>query len=111
MTLYEYTEFIDKQAENEVFESSDFQSDITGGFPTRICWNGKQVWLILADFGDDFREKYVKYCADYGVRNCCSIDVYNSIVNELGADAVDMCYLTEEYDKPFLEETYGFELI
>lgn len=111
MTLSDYKQFIEKQAENDVFESSDFQSDVTGGYPTRICWNGKQVWLILADFGDENRDKYVKYCADYGVRNCCSIDVYNSIVNGLGDDATAMCYLTEELDKPFLEETYGFTLI
>ena len=111
MTLSEYLKFIEKQLENDVFESSDFQSDVTGGFPTRICWNGKQVWLILADFDDAFREKYVKYCADFGVRSCHSIDVYNSIVNGLGKDAENMCYLTEEYDKPFLEETYGFDFM
>ena len=111
MTLSEYTQFIEEQTENDVFESSDFQSDVTGGYPTRICWNGKQVWLKLADFGDDLQEEYLQYCADFGVRNCHSIDVYNSIVNDLGADAVAMCYLTEEYDKPFLEETYGFSFI
>ena len=111
MTLNEYKQFIEKQSsKGDVFYSGDFQTDVTGGFPTIICWNGTMVWLELHDIEWEAKEQYEKYCADYGVRNCRSLDVYNSIVKGLGDDAVVMCYLPESYG-PVLEETYGFKLI
>ena len=94
-----YDELQQKTAEfyesGEVYASPDFQCDQTGGFPTSLCvfWEKQKAWLelnenLLTDRDDMELGYYRDLCADYGIRSCCDIEDFNSLLCGLGEDAI-----------------------
>ena len=94
-----YDELQQKTAEfyasGEVYTSPDFQCDQTGGFPTSlcVCWEKQKAWLelnenLLTDRDDMELGYYRDLCADYGIRSCCDIEDFNSLLRGLGEDAI-----------------------
>ena len=86
-------------ASGEVYTSPDFQCDQTGGFPTSlcVCWEKQKAWLelnenILMDRDDMELGYYRDLCADYGIRSCCDIEDFNSLLRGLG-ECVSFCIL------------------
>lgn len=84
-----------------IHTSPDFQCDQTDGFPTSICWADGKAWLELNESliheGTDL-SKYDHMCADFGIRDCESIDDFNALLEELGEDAVQSATLCPEED-------------
>lgn len=105
-----YDELQKKTAEfyesGEVYTSPDFQCDQTGGFPTSlcVCWEKQKAWLelnenILMDRDDMELGYYRDLCADYGIRSCCDIEDFNSLLCGLGEDAIRTAELFSDEDE------------
>ena len=84
----------------EVYTSPDFQCDQTGGFPTSlcVCWEKQKAWLelnenILMDRDGMELDYYRDLCAEYGIRQCCDIEQFNTLLQGLGEDAVQSAKL------------------
>ena len=105
MTIDEFNKQIKKAIGNscslDIDSTGDFQSDITHGFPTilYVNWNTGKAWLSLNEIMIDENmdvEEYKQACADWGVRDCNSIEEYNSLLESLGRDASAYALPTEE---------------
>ena len=105
-----YEELQQKTAEfyasGEVYTSPDFQCDQTGGFPTSlcVCWEKQKAWLelnenILMDRDGMELDYYRDLCADYGIRSCCDIEDFNSLLRGLGEDAIRTAELLPDEDE------------
>jgi len=105
-----YDELQQKTAEfyesGEVYASPDFQCDQTGGFPTSLCvfWEKQKAWLelnenLLTDRDDMELGYYRDLCADYGIRFCCDIEDFNSLLCGLGEDAIRTAELFSDEDE------------
>ena len=85
-----------------VHHSPDFQCDQTDGFPTSLCWADGKAWLelnrSLIEDGEDVSE-YEQLCADFGIRDCETVDDFNSILKELGRDAVESATVYQSEDE------------
>ncbi len=85
----------------DIHTSPDFQCNQTNGFPTSICvyWAKGKAWLELnewvAGFDEDLSE-YKQGCADFGIRDCHSVEDFDAILKELGEDAIQSAGLTDE---------------
>ena len=98
MTVAEYKNKIREIAANthlgDIYTSPDFQCDQTDGFPTSlcVCLEKGVAWLepntSLCEDDEDITP-YEQMCADFGIRDCCSMEEYNSILRELGRDAYE----------------------
>jgi hypothetical protein len=82
----------------QVYISHDFQCDATDGWPTMLCWDmarGK-AWLdlnySLTEENQDM-SGYEQLCRDFGMQDCLDWDEFNSILEELGEDAVRNAYV------------------
>lgn len=92
----------------DVYTSSDFQCDQTGGFPTSlcVCWEKGKAWLSLNEAmitDEEASSKYEQYCADFGFRICCDEDDFNGLLKELGEDAYQSAYLESDSEEIFNE--------
>ena len=85
-----------------VHHSPDFQCDQTNGFPTSLCWADGKAWLelnrSLIEDGEDVSE-YEQLCANFGIRDCETVDDFNSILKELGRDAVESATVYQSEDE------------
>ena len=85
----------------DYYQSPDFQCGQTCGYPAMLCvnWEQGKAWLQLNEFvdpcGHDISE-FEKCCADFGIRNCYDIYDFNSLLEELGTEAVQNAALYEE---------------
>ena len=105
MTYEEFTHRLERLNEDtdaiDIYTSPDFQCDHTGGYPTSLCvnWDKGKAWLQLNDNidpnGADVA-KYEQHCADFGIRDCNSIEQFNQIVSSLGEDAKESATLYED---------------
>ena len=102
MTVAEYKNRIREIAANthfsDIYTSPDFQCDQTDGFPTSlcVCWEKGVAWLELNTSlceDDEDITPYEQMCADFGIRSCGSVEEYNSMLQELGRDAVESATL------------------
>lgn len=105
MTIEKYKKQIQKEIENtsslDIDSTGDFQSDITHGFPTilNVNWNTGKAWLSINEsmiVENMDVEEYEQACADWGIRNCDSIEEFNSLLESLGKDAYSYALPTEE---------------
>jgi len=93
---------------SQVYISHDFQCDQTEGYPTMLCWDmsKRKAWLdlnySLAEEIEDI-SKFEMLCRDFGEQDCWDWDEFNSILGELGKDAVHNAYVADEYQ----DEEYG----
>lgn len=64
-----------------------------------IHWNSGTAWLTLnytlVDEDFDITE-YEQACADWGIRDCNSIEEFNSLLESLGEEAYSYALPTEE---------------
>jgi hypothetical protein len=97
---------------DQVYISHDFQCDQTEGWPTMLCWDmaeGK-AWLdlnySLAEENQDM-SGYEKLCRDFGMQDCLDWDEFNSILEELGEDAVRSAWVSDDDES---EEFGGIQL-
>ena len=72
--------------------SFEFQCDQTGGWPTCLMWNRTEgkAWLAPKDhLGDNeqYYEKAMQACEEFGIHPCRSIEEFNAILNSLGDNA------------------------
>lgn len=86
-----------------IYTSPDFQCDQTGGFPTSlcVCFEKGIAWLelnenLMMDRDDMELDYYRQLCADFGIRACKDNDQFNALLKELGEDAYDTAYLSNE---------------
>jgi len=105
---YHYHEDLDirELQYGDVYSSSDFQCDQTGGYPTVLCWNQneRKAWLEPAPaFGDDSPEakQCLKDCAEWGVHPCCSWEDFNNLLESLGEDAAQTAVPVEDESEEF----------
>ena len=79
-----------------VHTSPDFQCDQTEGFPTSLCWADGKAWLELNESliheGQDL-SAYDRMCAEFGIRDCENMEDFNTLLDELGEDAVQSATL------------------
>ena len=79
----------------------DFQCEQTLGFPAflNIHWNSGTAWLSLnehlIDENTDITE-YEQACIDWGIRDCNSIEEFNSLLKSLGKEAYEYALPIEE---------------
>jgi hypothetical protein len=98
---------------DQVYISHDFQCDQTEGWPTMLCWDmaGHTAWLdlnySLVEENQDMSQ-YEKLCRDFGMQDCLDWDEFNSILEELGEDAVRNAYVASEDED---EEMGGMNLL
>lgn len=99
MTIKEFQDAIEKEFGDytilDIDTTGDFQCNQTGGCPTvlNVCWEKGKAWLSLIDWmmeGIEDKSYYEQGCADWGIRNCESVDDFNSLLESLGEDAY--CY-------------------
>ncbi len=108
MTIQEYEERIEELGNNtmDIDETSDFQCDQTGGFPTILCvnWEKGKAWLklnsLMIEEGENVDE-YLQLCADFGIRDCPDSETFNKILERLGEDAYDIGHI---YDEDVMDE-------
>ena len=92
---------IGKSSVLDIDSIGDFQCDQTHGFPTflNIHWNSGTTWLSLnyrlVDEDTDISE-YEQGCADWGIRDCDSIEKLNTFLESLGEDAYGYALPIEE---------------
>ncbi len=105
MTVKEFQEAIEKEFGDysiiDIDTTGDFQCDQTGGCPTvlNVCWEKGKAWLSLLDRMMESVENksyYEQRCADWGIRNCNSIEELNALLESLGEDAYSYALPTEE---------------
>lgn len=87
----------------DIYTSPDFQCDQTGGFPTSlcVCFEKGLAWLelnenLLMNKDDMELDYYRQLCADYGFRLCCDNEQFNELLKQLGEDAYNTAYLSDE---------------
>lgn len=99
-----------KQKLNEIIENAsfldiettgDFQSGETLGFPTvlSVYWDKGKAWLSLNEnlINDDMDiTEYEQACANWGIRDCNSVEEFNSLLESLGEEAYRYALPTEE---------------
>ena len=83
--------------------SFEFQCDQTGGWPTCLMWNRTEckAWLAPNDHLDDneqYYEKAMRACEEFGIRTCENTEEFNSILESLGEDAKN-CKIYEESEE------------
>lgn len=83
--------------------SPDFQCDQTDGVPTHISvsWEQGKAWLephhsLTVDYEPEEIHRFLKQCADFGIRDCHSVEDFDAILKELGEDAIQSAGLTDE---------------
>ncbi len=83
--------------------SPDFQCDQTDGVPTHIsvCWEKGKAWLephqsLTVEYEPEEIHRFLKQCADFGIRECNSVEDFENILKELGTDAEQSAGLTDE---------------
>lgn len=93
------------------YASPDFQCDQTKGFPTVlcVCFEKGLAWLelkkdILLDKNEMELDCYRQLCADYGIRACHDNNQFNTLLKELGEDAYNTAYLTDEDEAENIDE-------
>lgn len=96
----------------DVYISPDFQCDQTEGFPVSLCWNtsrGVAFLMLNESLADDETDLayYEKLCENFGKRPCTDRGDFNTILKELGEDAVDSAWLSDEDES---EEFGGLSL-
>ncbi len=105
MTIDEFNKQLNKKIGKssilDIDSIGDFQCDQTHGFPTflNIHWNSGTTWLSLNDRlvdEDTDISEYEQGCADWGIRDCDSIEQLNSFLESLGEDAYGYAFPTEE---------------
>lgn len=88
-------EIINESDELSIYSTQDFQCDQTLGYPTilKVSWDAEKAWLSLPYFVYDYEEFDVpeieRWCADFGIRNCSTIEEFNEILEELGSNAAE----------------------
>ena len=79
-----------------------------------VNWDQGKAWLQLNEFvdpcGHDISE-FEKCCADFGIRNCYDIYDFNSLLEELGTEAVQNAALYEEDEDEGADECPDFDLV
>lgn len=97
------TDIVGKSDSGDVYTSSDFQCDQTGGFPTSlcVCFEKGKAWLelnesLVMDRDEMELAYYRQLCADFGIRTCCDNEQFNALLEELGGDAYSVAYLPDE---------------
>lgn len=103
----EFTEQTEALYSSDTYVSPDFQCDQTEGFPVSLCvnWEQKKAWLALnysLTKSDEDVSHYEKLCADFGIRQCVDTEQFNSILHELGKDAVQSAELFDD-EEPSME--------
>mgnify|MGYP003310035743 FL=1 len=83
--------------------SFEFQCDQTGGWPTCLMWNRTEckAWLAPNEHLDDneqYYEKAMRACEEFGIRTCENTEEFNSILESLGEDAKN-CKIYEESEE------------
>lgn len=90
-----------KSAVPDIDSTGDFQCEQTSGFPAvlNVHWASGTAWLSLnylfVDENTDITE-YEQACADWGIRNCNSIEDFNALLESLGEDAAEYMLPVEE---------------
>ena len=82
--------------------SFEFQCDETGGWPTCLMWNRAEgkAWLAPNDNlgdNDQYYEKAMCACENFGIRSCESVDDFNRILDSLGENA-QQCKIYDKYE-------------
>ena len=82
--------------------SFEFQCDETGGWPTCLMWNRAEgkAWLAPNDNlgdNDQYYEKAMRTCENFGIRSCESVDDFNRILDSLGENA-QQCKIYDKYE-------------
>jgi len=82
--------------------SFEFQCDETGGWPTCLMWNRAEgkAWLAPNDNlgdNDQYYEKAMRACENFGIRSCESVDDFNRILDSLGENA-QQCKIYDKYE-------------
>jgi len=96
--MVEENETVDWQ---DIYISPDFQCDQTEGFPASLYWDMRRgtAWLGLnvsmIDENTDV-EHFEDLCKKFGEQSCSDWDEFNSILQELGEDAVQNAYVSNE---------------
>ena len=70
----------------------------------QAVWEKQKAWLelnenLLMDRDDMELGYYRDLCADYGIRSCCDIEDFNSLLRGLGEDAIRTAELFPDEDE------------
>ena len=100
-----------KHGKDAIYTTPSFQCDKTLGCPTflNVCWEEEKAWLSLPHYVyDDADESklltFEKACAQFGLKNCATVEDFNNLLNELGEDAANYC-LDETDESENFEQT------
>ena len=92
--------------------SPDFQCDQTDGYPVSLCvsWEKQKAWLepnksLSADEDEAVMQRVMDQIADYGIRNCESVEDFNELLKELGEDAYQSAYLNPEEESMNMQQS------
>lgn len=107
MKLGEFQKQIDELVKDvsilDIHVSLDFQCDQTGGFPTTLCalWSKAKAWLepnhsLVEDCSSKEIDRFMRQCADFGIRDCRGENDFNELLKELGDDAVQSATIYDE---------------
>ena len=107
MKLGEFQKQIDELVKDvsilDIHVSPDFQCDQTGGFPTTLCalWSKGKAWLepnhsLIEDCSSKEIDRFMRQCADFGIRDCRDENDFNDLLKELGEDAVQSATIYDE---------------
>ncbi len=93
---YDYSAFEKQTQALASFKNTEisfaFECDETGGWPVSLMWNHEKgkAWLSPCappDINFERYERAVKDCERFGIRDCGSIEDFNSILDSLGENA------------------------
>lgn len=99
MNIKEFEKKVDKILKDSdkfsIYTTHDFQCDQTLGYPTvlNVSWDMEKAWLALPYFVYDYEEVDIpeleQCCADFGIRDCATVEDFNELLEELGDNAAE----------------------
>ncbi len=81
--------------------SPEFRCERTKGYPTTLCFSFEKgkAWLRINEWMAGFDQDLTPYhlaCAEFGVRDCNSVEDFNALLEELGDDVLNTARMSEE---------------
>lgn len=97
------SEITENADDGDIYTSPEFHCKQTEYFPVSLCanWKKGKAWLQLSEAsGNDLDAEAIRFyfqcCVDFGIRDCPDEEAYNSLLQELGEEAVESAEIESE---------------